>query len=102
MPTRSTATAVPKWFATGVPGAIRIEVNGQLEYRAPSFTATLNPETLELIEATATTASEGEALSLEPAAVMLTLLEGVSASMPHIPVMVDGGTLVSHPGYEED
>ncbi len=79
----------------------RIEVNGQLEYRAPSFTATLNPETLELIEATATTASEGEALSLEPAAVMLTLLEGVSASMPHIPVMVDGGTLVPHPGYEE-
>jgi NADPH-dependent glutamate synthase beta subunit-like oxidoreductase len=80
----------------------RIEVNGHIEYTAPSFTAKLNPETLEFVEATATTASEGEALSLETAAVMHTLMKGVAASMPHIPVMVDGGTLVAHPGYEED
>ena len=33
---------------------------------------------------------------------MHTLLKGVAASMPHIPVMADGGTFVAHPGYEED
>jgi len=80
----------------------RIEVNGQIEYTAPSFTATLDPATLQLVEATATDASEGEVLSLEPAAVMHTLLEGVRSSMPHIPAFVDGGTFVAHPGYTED
>jgi NADPH-dependent glutamate synthase beta subunit-like oxidoreductase len=79
----------------------RIEVNGQIEYTAPTFTAKLTPETLALIEATPTGASEGEVLSLEPAAVMHTLLAGVARSMPHIPVMADGGTFVEHPGYEE-
>ena len=32
----------------------RIEVNGHIEYTAPTFTAKLDPETLELIEATPT------------------------------------------------
>jgi putative selenate reductase len=81
----------------------RIEVNGQIEYTSPSFTAKLDKDTLELIEATPTAAaSAGEVLSLEPAAVMHTLLKGVTGSMPHIPTMVDGGTFVTHPGYEED
>ncbi|MCP3973594.1 MAG: hypothetical protein GY720_03785, partial [bacterium] len=79
----------------------RIEVNGHIEYTAPAFTAKLDASTLELLEATATAASEGEVLSLEPAATMRTLLTGVSKSMPHIPVMVEGGTFVTHPGYEE-
>jgi putative selenate reductase len=80
----------------------RIEVNGQIEYTAPSFRATLDPTTLELLEATATAAAEGEMLSLEPAAVMHTLLTGVATSMPHVPAVVDGGTFVPHPGYTED
>ena len=79
----------------------RIEVNGRLEYTTPAFTATLDPDTLELVEATPTAAAEGQTLSLEPAAVMYTLLSGVSASMPHIPVMAEGGTVVEHPGYPE-
>ncbi len=81
----------------------RIEVNGVIEYRAPAFTAKLDKDTLELLEATPTAAaSEGEVLSLEPAAVMATLLRGVATSMPHIPVMTGGGTFVVHPGYAED
>ena len=47
-------------------------------------------------------AAAGEVLSLEPAATMYTVLKGVSGSMPHIPVMADGGTFVPHPGYTED
>jgi NADPH-dependent glutamate synthase beta subunit-like oxidoreductase len=81
----------------------RIEVNGHVDYTAPTFTAKLDAATLSLIEATpAAGAADGEVLSLEPAAVMYTLLEGVAKSMPHIPVMVDGGTFVAHPGYAED
>jgi putative selenate reductase len=79
----------------------RIEVNGQIEYTAPTFTATLDPDTLELVSAAPTGAAEGETLSLEPAAVMHTLLAGVAGSMPHIPTKVEGGTLVAHPGYPE-
>jgi hypothetical protein len=81
----------------------RVEVNGHVEYQTPSFTAKLDAETLELIEAAPTDAApDGEVLSLEPAAVMYTLLKGVGASMPHIPTMAEAGTFVTHPGYEED
>ncbi len=80
----------------------RIEVNGHVRYTAPGFTAELAEGTLDLIEATATSAEEGEALSLEPAAVMYTLLKGIASSMPHIPAMVSGGTFIPHPGYPED
>jgi len=80
----------------------RIDVDGHIEYTAPTFTAKLDKDTLALIEATPEAgASEGETLSLEPAVVMHTLLAGVAGSMPHIPVMVEGGTVVEHPGYHE-
>ena len=63
----------------------------------PSSTATRSP----LVEATPTGAAEGEPLSLEPAAVMATLLAGVTGSLPHIPTAAAGGTRVVHPGYAE-
>jgi putative selenate reductase len=77
----------------------RIELNGRIEYTSPSFRASLDPTTLDLIDAAPTGAADGETLSLEPAAVMATLLAGVSRSLPHIPVTTDGGTFVGHPGY---
>ncbi len=79
----------------------RIEVNGLIEYTSPAFQAKLDPNTLELLEATPAAAGDGTTLSLETAAVMHTLLRGVSRSMPHIPVAVTGGTFVGHPGYPE-
>jgi putative selenate reductase len=75
----------------------RIEVNGRIAYHGPAFSATLEPTTLELLEATPAGAAEGEELSLEPAAVMATLLAGLDRSMPHIPVAVGGGTFVVEP-----
>jgi putative selenate reductase len=75
----------------------RISVHGRIDYRAPTFRAVLEPASLGLIEATPTGAAEGEALSLEPAAVMATLLAGLSRSMPHIPVAAEGGTFVQQP-----
>jgi putative selenate reductase len=79
----------------------RIEVNGHIEYTSPAFNAKLDPDTLELLEATPAAAAEEASLSLETAAVMHTLLRGVSRSMPHIPAMASGGTFVAHPGYPE-
>jgi putative selenate reductase len=79
----------------------RLSANGRLAYTAPGFRAILDPGTFALVEARPTGAAEGESLSLEPAAVMATLLAGVTGSLPHIPAAAEGGTRVVHPGYAE-
>jgi hypothetical protein len=75
--------------------------NARITYTAPGFRAVLDRDTFALVEATPTGAAEGEALSLEPAAVMATLLAGLTGSMPHIPTAGAGGSRVAHPGYAE-
>ena len=75
----------------------RISVGDRIEYRAPTFRATLDSPSLELVEASPTGAAEGEELSLEPAAVMATLLAGLRRSMPHLPVAATNGTFVRQP-----
>ncbi len=75
--------------------------DGRIEYTAPGFRAVLDRDTFALVEATPTGAAEGEPLSLEPAAVMMTLLAGVTGSLPHIPTAAAGGSRVTHPGYAE-
>jgi putative selenate reductase len=70
---------------------------GRIEYTAPGFRAVLDRETFALIEATASTAADGASVSAEPAAVMATLLAGVSASLPHLPTAAAGGTRVADP-----
>jgi len=79
----------------------RIEVNGHVEYSSPAVRAKLAAGTLELLEAMPGTATAKEMLSLVPAAVMYTVLQGVSRSMPHVPVAASEGTFVGHPGYPE-
>jgi putative selenate reductase len=81
-------------IATGDPAT----ANGRIRYEAPGFRAVLDRDTFALVEATPTGAAEGEALSLEPAAVMATLLAGVTGSMPHIPTADAGGSRVTQPG----
>lgn len=75
----------------------RIAVGDTIEYEGPSFRAVLRPGSLELVDAVPTGAAEGEELSLEPAAIMATLLAGLRASMPHLPVATEGGTFVPEP-----
>ena len=75
--------------------------DGRIEYTAPGFRAVLDRDTFALVEATPTGAAEGESLSLEPAAMMATLLAGVTGSLPHIPTAAAGGSRVAHPGYAE-
>jgi putative selenate reductase len=74
---------------------------GRLEYTTPRVRAVLDSDTLALVEATPTGSADGETLSLQPAAVMATLLAGVTGSLPHLPVAAAGGTRVAHPGYAE-
>ena len=76
----------------------RIAVDGgRIDYRAPAFSAALEPASLALIEATPNGVGEGDELSLEPAALMATLLAGLRRSMPHIPVAATDGTFVGAP-----
>jgi putative selenate reductase len=75
--------------------------NGRIEYTAPGFRAVLDRDTFALVEAEPTGAAEGEPLSLEPAAVMATVLVGVTGSLPQIPTAAAGGTRVAQPGYAE-
>jgi len=79
----------------------RISVDGPIEYTTPRFRAILDRDTFALIEATPTGAADGVPLSLEPAAVMATLLAGVTGSLPHIPTAASGGSRVGHPGDPE-
>jgi putative selenate reductase len=79
----------------------RISVNGRIEYTAPGFRAVLDRDTFALVEATPAGAAEGKSLSLEPAAVMATLLAGVTGSLPQITTAAAGGSRVAHPGYAE-
>jgi putative selenate reductase len=79
----------------------RISVNGRIDYEAPGFRAVLDRDTFALVEATPTGAAEGEPLSLQAAAVMATLMRGVTGSLPQIPTAAAGGSRVGHPGYAE-
>ncbi len=75
----------------------RVALNGRIEYTAPGFRASLEPGTFALLEATPTGAAEGEHLSLQPAAVMATLLGGLTGSLPQVPMAAAGGSRVAQP-----
>ncbi|NNL69663.1 MAG: hypothetical protein HKO70_06855, partial [Acidimicrobiia bacterium] len=80
----------------------RMVLNGAVEYSAPTFSATLDKDTFKLLEATPTSAADGETLSLKAAADMFILFKGLQGSMEHLPLMQETrGTFVTHPGYEE-
>jgi putative selenate reductase len=66
--------------------------DGRLAYEAPGLRATLDAATFDLLEGTAGDdpsaapgAPDPAPVSLEPAAVLATLLAGLSASAPHLP-----------------
>ncbi len=77
----------------------RIDLNGSLSYSSPALTATIDPGTFSLVEASA-----GDGVpSLRPAAEMYAVLTGLRSSMPHLPTADEGefAGVVAHPGYEE-
>ncbi|MGA9575883.1 MAG: FAD-dependent oxidoreductase [Lysobacterales bacterium] len=84
----------------------RIELNGQLDYAGPLFRARLDPETFEAthVEVSAD-ARAGDVLSLEPAATMCVLLNGLRTSLPYMPAVLPAELAnagrITHPGYAE-
>jgi putative selenate reductase len=77
-------------------------VGDRVEYAAPGFQAVLDRETFGLVEAEVSAVPEGAVWSLQPAAVMATLLTGVTGSLPHIPTAAAaGGSRVPEPDRSE-
>ncbi len=62
----------------------RVDIGSRISYRSPTLTASLDPATFDLLEATAVEPTGSSIASLEPAAVMATLLGGLSRSRPHL------------------
>ena len=69
--------------------------------RGPRFRAVVDRDTFAVIEATPPAPPTAKRFSLEPAAVMATLLAGVTGSLPHIPTAAIGCSPIVHPGHEE-
>ena len=84
----------------------RLELNGTLNYQGPLFSARLDPETFETVHLEAAAgARPGDELSLEPAATMYVLLNGLKESLPHLPTALPSALAaedkILHPGYLE-
>jgi hypothetical protein len=82
----------------------RLSVDGDVAYAAPTFSARLAPATLAVMDATPSAeASDGQRLSLEPAADLYVLLQGLQASLPHLPraAAPEAGTRIVAPAYAD-
>jgi NADPH-dependent glutamate synthase beta subunit-like oxidoreductase len=69
----------------------RLEIGGGISYRSPALTASLDPATFALLRATPAGHADPSVVSLEPAAVMATLLTGLSRSRPHLTRLAELG-----------
>jgi len=79
--------------------ATRMSCRAFLPTPVPEATvrAILDGSTFALLGVTRTDDPDADGLSLEPAAVMATLLAGISRSLPHLPAVAADGTRVPQP-----
>lgn len=84
----------------------RIELYDGLHYKGPLFSARLDTKSFEPVQINVSAETgDGSALSLEPAATMYVLLNGLTKSLPFLPTAIpaeltaDGK--IPHPGYVE-
>ncbi len=80
--------------SVGAPGASTAGSSTRCPVSGPSSTATRSPWSRRHRPGL----PKASRLSLEPAAVMATLLAGVTGSLSHIPTVTGGGTRVAPPG----
>lgn len=74
-----------------------IDFNGDLSYRSPDGAAVLDPTTFAVRSASG---ADGSELSLEPAAVMYSILRGLQRSMPQLPTVGgEGGGRIEAPTF---
>lgn len=84
----------------------RLELNGRLVYHGPAFSAKLDTVTFQPVQIDVNEGVEnGAVLSLEPAASMYVLLNGLKKSLPFLPTALPEGSFdkgkIPHPGYRE-
>ncbi len=84
----------------------RIELNDGLDYKGPLFSARLDRKSFEPVQIDVSAeAGNGGVLSLEPAATMYVLLNGLTKSLPFLPTALSAGLTkdgkIPHPGYVE-
>jgi putative selenate reductase len=84
----------------------RLELNSRLVYHAPAFSAKLDTQTFKPMQINVNEGVEaGEVLSLEPAASMYVLLNGLKNSLPFLPTASPEGFIdkgkIPHPGYPD-
>jgi putative selenate reductase len=77
----------------------RMSINGEVNYLSPTMTATFDDSFNLLSSRPGTAASDGDEISLEPAAIMYALWKGLDESMPELPLAQDGGTRITEPAF---
>jgi NADPH-dependent glutamate synthase beta subunit-like oxidoreductase len=75
----------------------RMSINGTVEYTSPMVSASFDAS-FDLVSAGAgDAATDGGAVSLEPAATMYVVWKGLDGSMPELPIASKGGTRITAP-----
>jgi putative selenate reductase len=81
----------------------RLSVNGVVEYASPAVTASLDPETFDLLAAApGPLAVEGQRSELDRAASMFVMLRGSQTSMAHLPRVAVGAGEATREGHTGD
>jgi NADPH-dependent glutamate synthase beta subunit-like oxidoreductase len=75
----------------------RLSITDAVNYVSPSVTATFDNSFNLLSSMPGSAASDGDKVSLEPAAIMFALWKGLDESMPELPVAEDRGTRIPEP-----
>jgi NADPH-dependent glutamate synthase beta subunit-like oxidoreductase len=75
----------------------QMSINGEVNYLSPTVTATFDDSFNLLSSRPGTAASDGDEISLEPAAIMYALWKGLDESMPELPVAGNEGTRITEP-----
>ncbi len=75
----------------------QLSVNGAIEYASATVVASFDGSMRLRSAAPGASAGEGDAPSLEPAAVMYAVWRGLDGSMPEVPVATEGGTRIAAP-----
>ena len=79
----------------------RMSINGSVEYSSPAVSATFDGSFALESATPGASLSDGDAVSLTPAATMFAVWKGLDQSMPQLPVAAVGGTRIEHPAYAE-
>jgi NADPH-dependent glutamate synthase beta subunit-like oxidoreductase len=77
----------------------RLSINGSVDYMSPTVSASFDESFGFVSASVGDGVSDGDEVSLEPAATMYFIWKGIDASMPEIPLATDAGTRIPAPSF---